>query len=538
MVTAILEKLSIIDAHRFVLSVGDQGAILSYFHRKKLMKRLFASACDPDRTEEFVALLKKYPAAPISILVDVMDQSYVQNALPPVGVLSIGKLVKQRLKRDFSPTDLTGAIQLGRSKEGRKDWNYLLISVPMVAPLTEWVEFVYNLPNRCDGIYLLPVESVSLIKKLGQTILKTNKDKKLAEWQLLGCHDKVGGFRQVVTHNGKVVFTRMVSSALDNFADIVAGNIEQEVLNTLEYLKRISLNDGSGIDIHISIADDIKQCIDPNNFKGSDVFLYTPYDLALALDSPDAASDEDKFIDTVFASNFIKHSPSLKLSTKPIERFNNLYQIERVAISLASIAIPVMFIFNGMAAYDIIQVGDEIKYLEEKKRAADARWQLESKNFGDYDIETATKISNITELYKVLSGDATSPLEVIRKFGNVIEESVQVKSIAWKLSENTAAGSNNAPNTINMDGMGGEAGGSGSNNQTNRNPIELSIDVLFVNKGTGFDSLFADFNNFSSLLKSTFSDYEVTHTQLPSKISFQQSNEGIPIQITIKGPNG
>ena len=61
--------------------------------------------------------------------IDSIDQVFVQQTLPPVSSMSVQKLINRRLEREFKPEDIKGALVLGKEKTGRKDWNFLMVSV-------------------------------------------------------------------------------------------------------------------------------------------------------------------------------------------------------------------------------------------------------------------------------------------------------------------------------------------------------------------------------------------------------------------------
>src|SRR4051812_47909467 len=105
---------------KFVLFAGDEGAILIHMQGSSVLKRLFAPNPEPDSTKAFRDLLAAAPQVPLFMLVDMIDQSYVRHDLPPVSALSINRLVKRRLDRDFGVDDLKGAVRLGREKGGRR----------------------------------------------------------------------------------------------------------------------------------------------------------------------------------------------------------------------------------------------------------------------------------------------------------------------------------------------------------------------------------------------------------------------------------
>ncbi len=106
---------------KFVLfHYGDEGAILIYNQGKTVQSRQFGPDASQQGLNELSQSLAKDPRAPMMIVIDTMDQSYVQQTLPPVSSLSVNKLIKHRLARDFGANDIKGAILLGREKTGRK----------------------------------------------------------------------------------------------------------------------------------------------------------------------------------------------------------------------------------------------------------------------------------------------------------------------------------------------------------------------------------------------------------------------------------
>ena len=55
-------------------------------------------------------------------------------------------------------------------------------------------------------------------------------------------------------------------------------------------------------------------------------------------------------------------------------------------------------------------------------------------------------------------------------------------------------------------------------------------------KELSFEQLFSQYDAFLRKVKVTFSDYDITHSELPDTISFQSDLEKLPIDIQIMGP--
>jgi len=117
-----------------------------------------------------------------------------------------------------------------------------------------------------------------VVKKLNSIVfpISTKKQPSLiarSSWQIFICHNKVGGFRQVAFKNDKILFTRLISSAIGESPDFVVGNIEQEVQNSFEYLKRLSLKEGENCDIYFIVSQEVKNRLIKVKFK-SKILLY------------------------------------------------------------------------------------------------------------------------------------------------------------------------------------------------------------------------------------------------------------------------
>ncbi|MFO0069259.1 MAG: hypothetical protein ACK529_03675, partial [Alphaproteobacteria bacterium] len=93
-------SLSNARSERFVLLVGDEGAVLVYVNQRRVLRRLFAPSAQPEHVKTIVELLQAHPKVPLRLLVDVVDQQYVRHVFPPVSALGIQKLVDRRLTRE------------------------------------------------------------------------------------------------------------------------------------------------------------------------------------------------------------------------------------------------------------------------------------------------------------------------------------------------------------------------------------------------------------------------------------------------------
>lgn len=566
--------------------IGSEGAALTLMKGKKLDQRFFAKSPTATDIQYIRDLLNRYPGVPVQIINDTMDQSYVQQSLPAVSALNIGKLVKKRLERDFSETDLKQAMPLGRTSRGRKDWNYMFISTPMAPPLSTWIEFINSFPNRILGIYLYPIETTNFIKALDKEIhgkkkkvkeVKVKEEKKEplaapvkqepvaeeleiksdpevaapnieledfhdtpleegaegeepveepvvaepAKWQLLVTDNKVSGYRQVVLKNDKIIFTRLIQHTKEHRADVIAGMIEQEILNTIEYLRRLSFTEDSVLDVFIILRAEIKQSLEASNLNATSVTIITPNETADLLKIENAAQETDRFVDTLFSAFFsIKNRPTLSFQPPEVAQYNQYFKVHKYAFYATCFLIPVILAYTGYLGYQVYQLKENVTISTKEKMTLEKRWQVaKDSEFAQYEelssIDDTERINNVVKLYKLLAGGTElSPLPIISDFGSIKGTNVLVKSIDWSLHE--------AQTTNNNRG------------KPPKEEFEVKFDVDFYNEGKGFEELFENFDFFVKRLENKFEAYDIQLSRLPERITFQESTDSIPVQISIR----
>ena len=510
-----LSKLFHMKKKRFILTIGDEGAILIYMEGKVLKQRLFSTLDSGEGKQAFEKLLASAPKVPVSLVLDVVEQSCVQQSLPAVSMLSINKLVKRRLERDYPPEDIKGVLPLGRETMGRKDWNYMFIAAHMVSPLTDWLELVVRQQNAVAGIFMLPVEGANFLKAIQKKFSETSvakKEKKTTSWQCVVLHNKVSGFRQVVLKNGKLVFTRLIHSSEHDLPGVVAGNIEQEVVNTLEYLRRLSFEEESEINIYIGVSQEIKTHFEITEIQGHSVTVITPYEVAEALGLKKVAQLQDKYMDVVFAASFMQHRPTLTLHSPETRVMSGLMMANAFAKVFAVSLLPIIVVYIAYTVVDINRMTEVIELAQEKQDSLKQVWQEKQKISKDMETKDFSKVSDMVGLYQLLSRGFKTPLTVISRFGAIKGKNVLVSSIDWQLFESVASRKEKKPPSI-----------------------SVIFNVELYSSGTSFDELFNNFDDFINRVKEGFAGYRVEYSELPERLALDKKNKVIPIQVRITG---
>ena len=70
---------------KFILVVGDEGAVLCVAHGRDVTRRLFAtSPADADQIRE---ALESRPRRPVTLMIDVLDMGLHRESLPSLAML-------------------------------------------------------------------------------------------------------------------------------------------------------------------------------------------------------------------------------------------------------------------------------------------------------------------------------------------------------------------------------------------------------------------------------------------------------------------
>ncbi len=487
--------------NQFVLSVGDEGAILCHYHDGSLANRFFVDSPYSPDVKLIEKLTSTYPKSPISILVDVIEQNYSQQVLPPVSSWGVKQQVKRRIKRDFQPNDLNNTLLLERSKEGRRDWNFLFISLANSDPFAKWLEIVLAQKNDFKGVFLLPIEATEFTKDLYSVSLKENQ----GEWKLLVLHNKVGGFRIVAFKNGKLIFTRLAQNLIgDNIAEIVVGNMEQEISNTVEYLKRLAFKGEADSHLTIIAGADILQKIDPKTLKFGQVDLITPFEASEKLNLPEAVTDKDKFADVLLATYFSSSKKHvLKFTSNVTQKVEALYNSIKGIYAAAALISLIIIGFAASDAYDIKQKLDD-------KDQADAHL-LQSTNMlsaakakKDKLPKNIDKMLDIMSLSKMLSEDKLREIKLISDIAPVFNDKFTVTSVEYVSRLPDAASTSNHPKA---DAQAGDS--------TKTSSFTFSIDMNFYISAHDQDLMNNISGNFLNQIAALFPNYKVSYASPP-----------------------
>ncbi len=185
-------KSLMVPARRFVMIIGNGGAELSYISGGKIEESWLISDFEPESLDIFSNVLDENRRAPLTVLIDMLEQSYRRETIPPVNMMDRQKVLKRRLGIAFPKYDIKAAVSLNEEVGPRGDLSYLFVALPPSSEIETWISFIHGLANPISSIGLLPLESSSLATALG--MVQADEDNPPADWTLLISRERTGEF--------------------------------------------------------------------------------------------------------------------------------------------------------------------------------------------------------------------------------------------------------------------------------------------------------------------------------------------------------
>ncbi len=540
-------------ANTFQVSVGEEGAVVVYTQGGYAKSKLFVKSPEPTDTEKLRELLSQDKDAMVYIYIDTLDQSYVQRSLPAVSAMGIGKIAQKHLEKEVPKGHIKSCVQIGRAPTGRHDWIYTFISSGMEPPISTWIDFFLPFHNVIAGIYFLPVEIYSVVTKLKYLAQKENqfqeKSKKtnlekffanfkakdpsaVGRWEVYLSQNKTGGFRQAAFQDGKIIFSRLLNNINDPSPDVVAGNIEQEIANSIEYMSRLSLGTEQEVDVYLVLSTEVLRYLRKEKIKATNLFTYTPFELANKIKVTEAAAEKDKFADPTILTVLSKvKTKIITLHTPATSKVYNATQAINYTGFFFIFLIPVLLILSMYYANNIVDLKASIVQVQNQAISFQAQLNEQTKRLSTTESKiqdplTADHIIEIVEVNKFFDSIKSDPIDIVAKLSNVIPPYARAKVIKWNFDDQVLLGFKSLDKTSKHSVLG----------KTRSYNIEADFEIIMRRTGSSYEELEQKYTGFTQEIIKTFSDYDISISDLPQSISFQDINTPVAVVIKIKYP--
>ena len=149
----------------------------------------------------FTEFLHQYPAAPVYLIADAVEEDYKLESLPHTSGSAKRELIDRKLNQFYRGLAYRTAHFIYREKNKRKDDKFLFVALSNDEFIKNWIEIIQSAQAQLVGVYLLPMLSQVLVRQL-----------KLMAPHILLCEKLSSGLRQTYFHNGRLRMSRLVPS--------------------------------------------------------------------------------------------------------------------------------------------------------------------------------------------------------------------------------------------------------------------------------------------------------------------------------------
>lgn len=317
----------ILSSRCFLLLVGDDGALLFPPGAMKGLGPLPAATHSEADATPLLQALRQHPQTPVVVLADTGGQQIQIETLPPVSRLDRRKIVQRRLDKTFAARRFKTAWPLGRERS-------VLLAVDETDALALWLKRLSREANPAGGIASLPLEACTLLSRL--------RPHKAKGWDMLILWQRCGGFRQIVTLDGQLVFTRLAAQLPDSTSPQSAlGFIAVDIQATQGYLARYGLPTDQPPRLTAILPPELGDAF-AATFADRDCLVLTPHEAALRLNLTPVFKPAEPFCDPLCASWVAASGTFRRLMMLPDDRraatARLVRQIGRIAATLALIA--------------------------------------------------------------------------------------------------------------------------------------------------------------------------------------------------------
>ena len=524
----ILHKLTF---KKIVILIGDNFAKVIHYSRKLIIEDIIITNIgDKDQMKSLVAFLNKYPKSPIYLVLNLSEQSFESISIPTSNPFLFKKLINRRIAPEKGKENAIKGFYKITNNSKSKNTECVLVKIPVVSPLEDWLSILDNVSNVVRAIYSFPVEMQDLesdissfvsldqsatanvknkeIKKISKVKSKSDtqtKDKKESKWVFYVFQSETSGIRFAITKNDDLIFTRLLHYRFDNdhFTKDKVKVIKNEIIGTIKYLKRLDFNEQEGISVYLFVDQEFYRYFQefqlPNfNFVYVDLNLF-----GKSLFQDQEGVTYDKEPDKLFMHYFVDKGKFNGFISPNLKQEATLYENNMIATLAVIVIFSITAILSAIPLYRISAEKMSIKEnIKDKNKYALQLETIREEKFG-FDIDE-DKVIDVASLHGKLMKRAQDPITLLFEFYKYVPKNIVISEIDWEEHKETQ--------------------------------MKLVVAAYFRSEGLSFEEIFSAYDAFLRSIRKGFPKYEIDHSDLPDTISFEKTIESLPINIQIIGP--
>ena len=505
----------------FVASIGDNGTILHFFNHSTMITRHFSPSPEHEETTRFTSLLKQRQSTTIIILLDNKAQHYHNFTIPGASKGIAKKLAMYKLSKEKeNENNISSLLSIDRNVDNTKKWDIVTVTNTLDENLKAWINFFASSGNIVKSINFLPIE----IHKIALALYKYSTSKlkyPTSQYISLLISTKISGYIQIFLKNNHILFARNIGNIDDNSTlEITAGNLEQEVLNSVKYLRRFGVENKSDLHYYFILPSNLANLVKRSINLGSKYIIsFNPHELREEINLPLYAVATDNYFDTMIASSLYMNGTIKNLyyqhTTQPyfhslITKYTSYAMLSISALVLAISIHKYYYIPNNLQ--ELLFLTKSIADIETKTNTLEKQFVINNKVISKEEFK---EMNELTKIYDDLNQmlNKTDIFSLTNKLGVLTQKHNTILRVQYTNDNN-----NGQQKTV--------------------NDFTVLVDIkINTERLSGYKQLLKSYqvtkNNFSKI----FNDYKTNYPNfnyIQSDISNNdQRNRNITYQIVI-----
>ncbi len=405
----------------FILLIGDDSAVLLPPQGNGKAAPVWAASHGGEDAAPLLKILESSHRVPVFILADTLAQTCRRETLPPVGFLDKRKLLARRMERGGGKTIL---------KTARLERNGLALfaEAECEGPIGLWLSRLAPMKNPSGEVCLLPLESATMVEKLAPAARDG--------WGLLlSCH-KTGGFRQIVTKKGEMVFTRLTPPLPpEAHADFIAQTLAQDIHATRAYLARTGLGEETPLHLAAILPSSLHQAFAGQSLPVAGRLLFSPREAAARLDLALPPGPEKPEADIVHALWLQKKAaPFLALIRPEQKKERRLARLRKAGTGLAGLLFLLALVQLGISGLNLWRLAQENALSEKETAALEASFEQARATLAQ-EAESLALLRKAVERRRLFAAKRKGPEELVALAAKAMSPSAKAVSLVWQNDE-------------------------------------------------------------------------------------------------------
>ncbi|HZV62069.1 MAG TPA: hypothetical protein VFF75_06615 [Methylophilaceae bacterium] len=371
--------------------------------------------------QDFKRFLEIHPHIPLYLLADDIEEDFRLETLPHTSGNARREIVERKLNQIYRGTIYRAAHFINREKEKRRDDRFLFIALNNPELVQGWMQVIEELQAPLVGLYLLPMVSQVIVKRL-----------KLMAPHILLCERLSSGLRQTYLHNGRLRVSRLAPILPDSENKLGFFYVTETEKTRLYLISQRHITRDTALSVVMPSLDanseQISRLVEQEN--GVDCTRVDLVQLAntLRLDAPLLQKTPELLHMHLLAIGNVPDNlaPSKQIKNSQLNMLRRGINLTSAIILLAGLLLASMYLKESF------EFEQSTQQLASQTQVQENLYNEVAKDFPSTPIPS-NDLKLAVELHQAIVGYAKSPERIMRVMSQAIENSpeIQINRLRW-----------------------------------------------------------------------------------------------------------